>query len=100
MAQEKFVEFYEKFLPTNEDVRKKLESSPDPEAFVRTAVQLGKEKGFDFTENDVIVTMAIAEKVAALPGKKDARAVRIRSLASVDAVKAGLSSTDTTGCCW
>jgi hypothetical protein len=99
MAQEKFVEFYENFLAKNEDAQKKLESSRDPETFVRTALQLGKENGFDFTEDDVIVTMAIAEKTAAAQGKARGRGVKIRSMTSVNAIQSGLAA-DTTGCCW
>jgi hypothetical protein len=99
MSQAKFIEFYEKYLPKHDDVREKLESSKDAIAFVKNAVALGKKHGFGFDDEDVVAVMAVADKTIALPGRKHPKTVRIRSITSVDAIKAGVVR-DTSGCCW
>ena len=99
MSQEKFIEFYEDWLLEHDDVRQKLESSNDEIAFVKNAVDLGKEHGFDFSEDDVVAVMAVAEKIVALPAQRHLKTVRIRSIASIKAIRAP-NSRDTTGCCW
>ena len=104
MSKESFVKFHEDFLPKNDSVRKKLELSPDEPAYAKTAVQLGKDHGFDFGEDEVIGAMSVAEKNVAVEVQGlqlGPRTVHIRSLSSIDNIKKrDMVKSSTVMCCW
>ena len=104
MSVENFVKFHEDFLPKDAALSKKLDSLTDERTFAKTAVQLGKENGFDFGESDVAAAMAVAEKNVAVEVQGlqlGPRAVKIRSLASIDNIKKrDMIKSSTVMCCW
>lgn len=61
MSKESFVKFYEEFLSQNESVRDKLESAHQ-QVFAKTALELGKQNGFDFNEDDIKNVMGLVSK--------------------------------------
>jgi hypothetical protein len=106
MSQEKFVKFYQEFLPKHDDVRKRLDSCKHPDEFSRIAIEEGTKAGFDFAKGDVEEVMKASTGV---PGAKGLKV-------NVSAVSSGLVSHDLSdeqlgavgggtrnvyaGCCW
>ena len=104
MSVENFVKFHEDYLPKDASAAKKLDGLTNETTFAKTAVQLGKEHGFEFSENDVAAAMAVAEKNVAVEVQGlqlGPRTVKIRSLASIENIKKrDMVKSSTVMCCW
>lgn len=51
------------------ELQEKLKAAPDREAYIRSIVELGKEKGYSFTSDQVATALDAAESEAASSGE-------------------------------
>lgn len=87
MSQESIQQFFQ-MVSQNQELQERLKAASDREAYIRSCVELGKEKGYNFTRSEVVTALDAAESQAAENGEQ----ASALSESELNAVAGGIGS--------